>query len=121
MKWLIGILINAVLFVAMAGYFEESFYIDGFGAAVGASFILAILNILVKPILIILTLPITVFTLGLFLFVINGVTLLLTDMIIGEAFEISGLGMAILISAIMSIINLVIQNFIYDSKKEKRS
>lgn len=119
MKWMIGILINAVLFVAMAGYFEESFYIEGLGAAIGASFVLAILNILVKPILIILTLPITVFTLGLFLFVINGLTLLLTDAIIGEAFEISGLGMAILISVIMSVVNLVIQNVIYDSKKEK--
>ncbi|PAE20571.1 hypothetical protein CHH80_11210 [Bacillus sp. 7504-2] len=121
MRWIIGILINAVLFIALAGYFENSFYIEGFGAAIGASFVLAILNILVKPILIILTLPITIFTLGLFLFVINGVTLLLTDALIGEAFQINGLGMAILISAIMSIINLVIQNVIYDSKKEKRS
>ncbi|WP_019153706.1 phage holin family protein [Robertmurraya massiliosenegalensis] len=120
MRWIIGILINAVLFIAMAGYFENSLYIEGFGAAVGASFVLAILNILVKPILIILTLPITVFTLGLFLFVINGVTLLLTDALIGEAFQINGLGMAILISAIMSIVNLVIQNVIYDKKDKRR-
>jgi len=119
MRWIIGILINAVLFIALAGYFEDSFYIEGIGAAIGASFVLAILNVLVKPILIILTLPITVFTLGLFLFVINGVTLLLTDAIIGESFEISGLGMAILISAIMSVVNLVIQNVVFDSKKEK--
>jgi len=120
MRWIIGILINAVLFIAMAGYFENALYIEGFGAAVGASFVLAILNILVKPILIILTLPITVFTLGLFLFVINGVTLLLTDALIGEAFQINGLGMAILISAIMSIVNLVIQNVIYDKKDKRR-
>lgn len=120
MRWLIGIFINAILFIAMAGYFEESFYIKGFGAAVGASFVLSILNILVKPVLIILTLPITVFTLGLFLFVINGVTLLLTDAIIGESFQINGFGMAILIAFILSVVNLVIQNVIYDSKKEKR-
>lgn len=118
MRWLTGILINAVLFVALAGYFEESFYISSFGAAVGASFLLSILNILVKPILIILTLPITVFTLGLFLFVINGITLLLTDALIGESFEIDGMGMAIFIAIIMSLVNLVIQNFIYDRKKE---
>lgn len=118
MRWIIGILINAVLFVALAGYFEESFYIASFGAAVGASFVLAILNILVKPILVILTLPITLFTLGLFLFVVNGLTLLLTDALIGEAFEISGLGMAILISIIMSVVNLVIQSVIFDKKKE---
>lgn len=118
MKWIFGILINAVLFIALAGYFEESFYIQGLGAAIGASFVLAILNVLVKPILVILTLPITVFTLGLFLFVVNGLTLLLTDAIIGEAFEISGLGMAILISIIMSIVNLVIQSVIFDKKKD---
>lgn len=118
MKWIFGIIINAVLFIALAGYFEESFYIQGLGAAIGASFVLAILNVLVKPILVILTLPITVFTLGLFLFVVNGLTLLLTDAIIGEAFEISGLGMAILISIIMSIVNLVIQSVIFDKKKD---
>jgi putative membrane protein len=118
MKWLIGILINAVLFIAIAGYFEDSFYIEGFGAALGASFVLAILNILVRPILIILTLPITVVSLGLFLFVINGVTLLLTDAIIGDSFEINGFGMAIFIAFIMSVVNLVIQKAVFD-KKEK--
>lgn len=118
MKWLIGILINAILFIALAGYFEESFYIQGFGAALGASFILALLNLLVRPILIILTLPITVITLGLFLFVINGVTLLITDALVGESFEIDGLGMAILISFVMSFVNLVIQKVVFDKEKE---
>lgn len=118
MKWLIGILINAILFIAIAGYFEDSFYIEGFGSALGASFVLAILNILVRPILIILTLPITVVSLGLFLFVINGVTLLLTDAIIGDSFEINGFGMTIFIAFIMSVVNLVIQKAVFD-KKEK--
>lgn len=118
MRWLIGILLNAVLFIALAGYFEESFYIEGFGAALGASFVLAIVNILVKPFLIILTLPITVVSLGLFLFVINGLVLLLTDSIIGESFEISGLGMAILISVIMSVANLIVQKVLFDKKND---
>lgn len=117
MKWLIGIFINAVLFIALAGYFEESFYIAGFGAAIGASFVLAFVNMLVRPILIIFTLPITIISLGLFLFVINGITLLITDAIIGSSFEISGLGMAIVLAFIMSVVNLVIQNVIYDKKK----
>lgn len=119
MRWMTGILINAVLFIALAGYFEDSFYIEGLGAALGASFVLAIVNILVKPFLIILTLPITIFSLGLFLFVINGLTLLITDSIIGESFEISGLGMAILISFIMSVVNLVIQKVMFQSEKKE--
>lgn len=119
MRWIIGILINAVLFMALAGYFEESFYIEGLGAALGASFVLAVVNILVKPFLIILTLPITIFSLGLFLFVINGLTLMITDAIIGESFEISGLGMAILISFIMSVVNVVIQKVAFEKKKKE--
>lgn len=116
MRWLLGIFINAVLFIAIAGYFEDSFYIKGFGTALAASFVLAILNILVRPILVILTLPITMVTLGLFLLVINGLTLLLTAAIIGDSFRIDGFGMAILISLIMSFANLIIQKIFFEPK-----
>ena len=87
MRWLLGILINAVLFIAFAGYFS-GFEVSGFGAAITASLVLSILNMLVRPILIILTLPATILTLGLFLFVINAITLMLTDAIMGSKFEI---------------------------------
>lgn len=119
MQWLVGILINAILFIALAGYFEQSLYIESFAASLVASFVFAILNLLVKPFLIILTLPITFISLGLFLFVINGITLFLTDSIMGDAFEISSFGMAILIAAIISFVNLVIQNFLFSEKKKK--
>jgi putative membrane protein len=115
MKWLIGILINAVIFMAIAGYFE-SFYLSSFSAALGASFLLSILNILVRPILIILTLPVTFLTLGLFLFVINAVTLLLTESLMGSSFEIDGFGMALLTTVMMSLVNIILQNTIL--KKE---
>jgi putative membrane protein len=117
MKWLIGIVINAVIFIAIAGYFE-SFYLSSFGAALGASFLLSILNILVRPILIILTLPVTLLTLGLFLFVINAVTLLLTESLMGSSFEIEGFGMALLTTLLMSLVNIVLQNTILKKDKE---
>lgn len=116
MRWLIGILINAVLFMAIAGYFKESVYVAGFGAALGASFLLSILNILVRPILVILTLPITLLTLGLFLFVINAVTIMLTDSLMGASFEIGGFGMALLTSLIMSVANMIIQSTLLNKK-----
>ncbi|AYA77899.1 hypothetical protein DOE78_22230 [Bacillus sp. Y1] len=118
MRWLIGILINAILFIALAGYFENSFYIEGFGAALAASFILAILNMLVRPILIILTLPITIVTLGAFLLVINALTLLLTDELVGSSFEIEGFWMAFFIALIMSIVNVILQKTVFREKKE---
>jgi putative membrane protein len=119
MRWMIGILVNAILFIALADFFEESFYIESIGAAIGASFVLSILNFLVKPILIILTLPVTVLTLGLFLFVINAITLLLTDAIVGESFNIDGFGMAFLIAIIMSIVNLIVQKTVMEPSKNK--
>lgn len=119
MRWLLGILINAVLFIAIAGFFQESIYIESFLAALTASFILSILNIFVRPILILLTLPITVFSLGLFLFVINALTLQITDSIMGESFEINSFGMALLVAVIMSIVNLVIQKQVMKDEKRK--
>ncbi|MFP7297278.1 phage holin family protein [Neobacillus niacini] len=119
MKWLIGILINAVLFMAIAGYFSESFVLEGFGAALAASFLLSIINVIVRPILVILTLPATILTLGFFLFVINAMTLEITDYLMGDAFEIAGFGMALLAAVIMSIVTLILDKTILNSSKEK--
>jgi putative membrane protein len=118
MRWLIGCLINAVLFMALAGYFQDSFQLTGFWAAFQASILLSILNVLVRPILIFFTLPATIITLGLFLFVINAITLELTDAIMGSSFEITGFGMALLVAVIMSIVNLIIQKTILEPSKK---
>jgi putative membrane protein len=114
MRWLLGCLINAVLFMAFAGYFHESFYLTGFWAALQASILLSILNVLVRPLLILFTLPVTVLTMGLFLFVINAITLELTDYLMGDAFEISGFGMALLFAVLMSLVNIIIQKTFMD-------
>ena len=119
MRWVAGVLINAILFVAIAGFLDESFYVSSFGAAIGASAILSILNILVRPILILLTLPVTLLTLGLFLFVINAFTLLITDEIMGSSFEIAGFGTALIMAIVMSLANLIIQKAVFEPKKEK--
>ncbi|MDQ6600319.1 phage holin family protein [Bacillus salipaludis] len=119
MRWLIGVLINAILFMALAGYFRESIQLAGFTAALQASFLLSILNILVRPLLILLTLPATILTLGLFLFVINALTLEITDAIMGPAFEISGFGMALFAAIIMAIVNLIIQKTILEPSKKQ--
>lgn len=108
MKWIVGIIINALLFIALAGYFD-GFYVSGIGAAVAASIVLSILNILVRPILILLTLPVTILTLGLFLFVVNATTLVLTDTLMGESFEINSFGLALGASIIMSLVSLFVQ------------
>lgn len=120
MKWLFGLVINATLFMALSGYFHNSFHLEGFAAALQASFILSILNVLVRPILILFTLPATILTLGLFLFVINAMTLQLTDMLMGSAFNISNFGMALFAAITMSLVNLVVQKTIFEPSRDKK-
>ncbi|MBM7704500.1 phage holin family protein [Metabacillus iocasae] len=119
LRWLTSILINALVLIVIAGYFE-SFYLESVSAAIIASIILSILNVFVKPIIILLTLPVTVLTLGLFLFVINAITLVITDELMGSAFEIEGFGMAILAAIVMSILNALIENLIVEPLQKRR-
>ncbi|OLN23997.1 hypothetical protein BTO30_00825 [Domibacillus antri] len=115
MGWLIGVLINAVLFIALSGYFS-GLYVDSFLSAVIASMVLSILNLLVRPFLIILTLPITMMTFGFFLFIINAVTLLMTDAIMGHTFEIESFGLALVIAIAIAIVNIVLQMTVFRKK-----
>ncbi|WP_110112497.1 phage holin family protein [Bacillus sp. CGMCC 1.16541] len=119
LRWLTSILINALVLVVIAGYFS-SFHLESVGDAIIASLILSILNVFVKPILVLLTLPVTVLTLGLFLFVINAVTLMITDEIMGSAFEIDGFGMAILAAVVISILNALIQKVIVEPLQKRK-
>lgn len=114
LRWLLSILLNAIALIAVDQLFD-SFYLEGFGTAILASFILSILNTIVKPILIVLTLPITVLSLGLFLFVINAVTLMITQALIGSSFVIEGFGTAIIASIIISILNLFLNKLVRDT------
>ena len=75
--------------------------------AILTGLVLGFLNWTVKPILVILTLPITLLTLGLFYLIVNGLMVLLTDALIG-GFDVHGLGWAIVFSLCMTILNLII-------------
>jgi len=103
MKWWQRILVNTLLFLALAGFFS-GFQIDTLFNAVLAAFVFGILNAILKPIIMILSIPITLLTLGLFYFVINGLMLWLTAIIVG-GFSFSSFWMAILISLIVSLVN----------------
>ncbi|RWZ54998.1 phage holin family protein [Halobacillus fulvus] len=114
-NWLLHIVVNAIAIIAVGALFD-SVIISGVGGALLAAFILSILNAIVRPILIVLTLPITILSLGLFLFVINAITLWLTDAFLGGTFDIDGFGMTILAAIIISLINLVLNSLIKDMK-----
>ncbi|HEY8887818.1 MAG TPA: phage holin family protein [Gallionella sp.] len=64
-------MLNALALLAVAN-FVPGIHVDGFGAALIAAFFLGLVNALIRPLLLLLTLPVTLLTLGLFIFVING-------------------------------------------------
>ncbi|HLR60863.1 MAG TPA: phage holin family protein [Lentibacillus sp.] len=114
LRWIISVFLNAVALIVVAQLFS-AFQLDGFGTALLASVILGILNAIVKPVLVVLTLPITLLTLGLFLFVINAITLMITQAIMDESFVIEGFGTAIIAAVIISILNLLLNKLVKDS------
>ncbi|MGP4105545.1 phage holin family protein [Virgibacillus sp. L01] len=116
LRWFLSIFLNAVALIAVAQLFE-GFQLEGFGTAILASVILAILNMIVKPILVVLTLPITFLTLGLFLFVINAITLMITQSIMDASFVIAGFGTAVIAAVIISILNLLLNRLVKDTMK----
>ncbi len=72
MRLILVWLLNAIALLAVA-YLVPDIHVAGFGAALVAALVIGLLNMLIRPLLVLLTLPITVLTLGLFILVINGV------------------------------------------------
>lgn len=103
MALLINILISG-LAVYIASYLLPGVMLDGFGAAIIVGIVLGIVNTVVKPILVLLTLPITIVTLGLFAFVINALMVLLVDALI-PGFSVASFWTAIIFSLVLSVVN----------------
>src|ERR1700676_4598201 len=102
MNFLLRILVTAVVAFGLSAVLG-GIHIDTFWTAIVLSVVLAILNALLKPILIILTLPITFLTLGLFLFVINAGIILIAGKFV-EGFRVDGFWWALLFSLLLSIL-----------------
>jgi putative membrane protein len=98
-------------------YILSGVRIDSFWAAIILAVVLAILNAIVKPLLIFFTLPLTIVTLGLFLFVINALMILLADNLVA-GFDVDGFWWALLFSLLLSIVTSVLFK---EEKKEKKS
>lgn len=117
MKWIMRILMNWATLMIVAGIFDPNMTIDRWDIALLAAFILSLVNGIVKPILVFLTLPITLITLGLFLFVINAITLMITAALI-NGFTITDFWTAFWAGIIISILNTLIQKLIIDRMKK---
>jgi putative membrane protein len=110
MQPLINLLLSS-LAVLIAAYLLPGVQVQNFLTAIVVAVVLGVINAIIKPILVILTLPINIVTLGLFIFVINGLLVLLASAII-PGFKVNGLGWAILFSIVLSLVSWVISAFI---------
>jgi putative membrane protein len=106
MNFLIRILVSALVAFGLS-YILSGVHMDTFVTALIVAVVLAVLNALVKPILVLLTLPITIITLGLFLFVINALIILLCDKLI-DGFSVDGFWWALLFSILLSIVSSIL-------------
>lgn len=97
-------LILSTMAVIVSAYILPGVAVDSFTTAILAALIISLLNVLVKPILIILTIPFTILTLGLFLLVINAIIILLASSVI-TGFTVDGFWYALLFSIVLSIVN----------------
>ena len=110
MRLLLVWLLNTVALLAVA-YLMPSVQIQSFGTALVAALVLGLANAVVRPILVLLTLPVTVLTLGLFLLVINGAVFLGVARLV-SGFEVAGWWAAILAAILYSIVSWLLSALI---------
>ena len=106
MGFILKLLLTAILTYVLAKFLPGA-HLDGFTDALWLVLVLAILNAVVKPILQLLSLPITILTLGLFLLVINAVIVLLASWLL-PGFQVDGFLAALLFSVVLSLVTTVV-------------
>ncbi|OUS00354.1 hypothetical protein A9Q86_10285 [Flavobacteriales bacterium 33_180_T64] len=115
MNLIIRLLLTAGIVIILA-HFLPGVGLQNYESAIIVAIVLALLNAILKPILIVLTFPITIVTLGLFLFVINACVVLLADKFI-DGFAVQGFWTALLFSILLSISQSIVYSFLKEKKK----
>jgi putative membrane protein len=115
MPFLLRVLLNAVAIMA-AAWFVPGVHLAGLVPALLAGVLLGFVNALVRPILLLLTLPFTLLTLGLFIFVVNGICFALTAALV-PGFDLSGFGAAFLGALVVTLISWVLNAVFKDEAR----
>lgn len=115
MGFLFRVLINAFAIYLVANV-VPGITVAGIGAALVAGLVLGLVNAVVRPILVVLTLPITLLSLGLFLFVLNAFLFWLVAEIV-RGFTVSGFGAALLGSILYSLITLLTSWILFPARR----
>jgi len=110
MKFILRLLLSALAVVLLANILP-GIHVATFGIAVIVALVLSLLNFLVKPLLVILTLPVTILTFGLFLLVINALIILMAGGLV-SGFTVDGFWWALLFSLLLSLVQSILFAFL---------
>ena len=108
-------IISTSILVMVISYLMKGVVVDEFSTALTVAIVLGLLNFFVKPILVLFTLPVTVFTLGFFLLVINAIIILLCDHFV-DGFDVNGFWTALYFSIILSLSQSLVYKLTVDKK-----
>ncbi|OGE72080.1 hypothetical protein A2617_02870 [Candidatus Daviesbacteria bacterium RIFOXYD1_FULL_41_10] len=110
MKILINWLASALVIMVSAYLLSPGIHVASFTVALAIALVLGVINITLKPILLLLTLPINILTLGLFTLVINAVLIMLTTVIV-PGFQVDNFWWALIFGAVISVVNNFLNHF----------
>ena len=116
MRFLARVLLNA-LAIGAAAWLVPGVQLSGPWPAIFAGMLLGLVNALVRPVLLLLTLPFTLLTLGLFIFIVNAICFALTAALV-PGFDLSGFGAAFFGSLVVTLVSWVVSALITDARNE---
>jgi len=109
MKTIIHWVVSA-LAILISAYVLPGVHVDGFLSALIVAVVIGVINVFLRPILIMFTLPLTVLTLGLFVLVINGILIMLAAYVV-PGFAVDGFLSAFLFGIVLAVVSAVLQSF----------
>ncbi|MGX5378012.1 phage holin family protein [Ligilactobacillus sp. LYQ135] len=104
-------ILDALIFIAIAGFFPQMFHVSSILMAFVAAVVTGLLNRFVKPIIVLFSLPITILTFGLFYICINAFMLQLASWALSPNFYFSNFGSAVIVAVIISIVNMIVSDY----------
>lgn len=108
MKYIFKIIVTSFAIVISSYLLSDGIHIDNYITAIFVAVVLSVLNIFLKPILILLTIPATIFSFGLFLLVINAFIIVIAANVV-NGFRVDGFGWAFIFSIILSLVTFILE------------
>ena len=111
-NFIIKLFINSLAVLLASFFLRNHIHIDGYGYAIIVALTLSVLNVSVKPLLVLFTLPVTIFSLGIFLLFINTAMIQLASYLVGPGFWVESWGWAFFFSILLSFLNSILERLL---------